>query len=313
MTAPAPDRDFVFNIVWTGSVFPYLSHLVATQLAHSDARFRFALNACAPDQIALMDAFADRHPGRVVEMLVVSDDAMITHGAALDQILGCRDDGEFFCLVDSDIAASAPYVGDFAERLAAGAAGITSGRGIWSATDVIPEGHPGVNGEYFYGADGYLFGSPHFAMYRRDALLDVRERWDIGFGSGAGLSDEALAALAGAGHDYWLYDTGKLLNVFLQESGHRLEHREHASLLHIGGMSHYLSPPETVGQGGLMDLGTVDRENWNPARLEVAEFSAAVLKAAVHAEPVPEVPEGVDPDTAAKLALVRTTILDAVG
>ncbi|MDW3220229.1 MAG: hypothetical protein R8F63_16590 [Acidimicrobiales bacterium] len=313
MTDRAPDRDFVFNIVWTGIVFPYLSHLVATQLAQSDARFRFVLNACAPDQIGLMEAFAEAHPGRVVEMIVVSDDAMITHGAALDRILTTRDDGEFFCLVDSDIAASGPYVADFADRLAAGAAGITSGRGIWSESDVIPEGHAGVNGEYFYGPDGYLFGSPHFAMYRRDALLEVRERWDIGFGSGAGLSDEALAVLAAAGQNYWLYDTGKLLNVFLQESGHRLEHREHASLLHIGGMSHYLSPPETVGQGGLMDLGTVDRENWNPARLEVAEFSAAVLKAAVHHEPVPEVPAGLDPDTTAKLTLVRTTILDAVG
>ena len=68
MSTPTPDRDFVFNIVWTGSVFPYLSHLVATQLAHSDARFRFVLNACAPGQAELMEAFAGAHPGRVVEI-----------------------------------------------------------------------------------------------------------------------------------------------------------------------------------------------------------------------------------------------------
>lgn len=313
MSAPAPERDFVFNIVWTASVFPYLSYLVATQLAHSEARFRFVLNACTPGQADLMEAFADAHPGRVVEITVVSDDAMITHGAALDHVLATRDDGDYFCLIDSDIAASGPFVERFATRLADGVAGITSGRGIWSENTVVPEGHVGVNGEYFYSADGYLFGSPHFAMYRRDALLEVRERWDIGFGSAGGLPDETTEFLRAAGHDYWLYDTGKLLNIFLQESGHRLEHEEHPALLHIGGMSHYLAPPDTEGKGSVMRLARVDRTTWNPARLEMAEFSAAVLCSAVDGGVVPEVPDGLEPAVAQKLARVRSAILAAVG
>lgn len=312
MTSPPPDRDFVFNIVWTGSVFPYLSHFVSSQIAHSDARFRFVLNACAPDQLPLMEAFAERVPDRIEEITVVSDDAMITHGAALDRIAASRDDGEWFCLIDSDIAASGPFVVDFATRLADGAAAITSGRGIWSQTDVVPEGHVGVNGEYFYSRDGYLFGSPHFGMYRRDAIAEVGERWDVGFGAGGDMTDDVKAALLGAGHDYWLYDTGKVLNILLQVAGHRLEHQEHPALLHIGGMSHYLAPPETAGTGGLMNLATVDRKTWNASRLEVAEFSAAVLQCAVAGETAPDVPVGVDTVTAEKLALVRSTILSLV-
>ena len=308
----AADNAFVFNIVWTGTVFPYLRFFVASQLAHSDARFRFVANACPPDQVDLLRAFADEHP-QVVEVLVVSDDEMITHGASLERVREQRDDGEFFCLIDSDIRASGPFVGDFAAVLADGAAGVTSGRGIWSTTDVVPEGHPGVNGEYFYSRDGFLFGSPHFAMYRRDAIDGIGERWGVGFGSGGpDLRPDAAAALAAAGHEYWLYDTGKLLNTFLQVDGHVLRHVEHEHLLHVGGMSHYLSPPETAGGGPVRALGRVDRTTWNADRLEVAGFSAAVLVAAVDGGEVPEVPADVEPSTAATLEMVRAAILDLV-
>ena len=308
----ASDRDFVFNIVWTGTVFPYLKFFVASQLAHSDARFRFVANACPPDQVALLEAYAAEHD-QVVEVLVVSTDEMITHGASLEKVRAIRDDGDYFCLIDSDIRAAGPFVSDFAAVLDAGAAGVTSGRGVWSTSDVVPEGHAGVNGEYFWSRDGFLFGSPHFAMYRRAAIDEVAERWGVGFGSGGpDLSPEAAAALVQAGHEYWLYDTGKLLNVFLQIDGYELRHMEHEQLLHIGGMSHYLSPPETAGAGAVASMARVDRSTWHADRLEVAGFSAAVLSAAVDGGEVPVVPDGLDASTAEKLLLVRTAILELV-
>ncbi|MEZ5246734.1 MAG: hypothetical protein R2707_16685 [Acidimicrobiales bacterium] len=303
------ERDVVFNVVWAGTVFPYLRFFVESQMAHSDARFRFVANACPASELALLEQFADVHP-QVVEVFEVSSDEMVPHGTALERVRAARDDGAYFCLIDSDIRASGPFVADFAAELAAGAAGVTSGRGVWSTTDVVPEGHPGVNGEYFYSREGFLFGSPHFAMYRRAAIDDVLDRWGVRFDSGGpDLSAAASAALAEAGHDYWLYDTGKLVNVFLQLSGYELRHREHPNLLHIGGMSHYLSPPELNGAGAVARLGRVDRTTWNAERLEVAEFSAAVLRAAVDGGEAPEVPAGLAPDVAAKLALVRREIL----
>ena len=53
MTA-APDEEFVFNIVWTGKVFTYLRYFVASQIAQSEARFRFVVNGCPPEKIALI-------------------------------------------------------------------------------------------------------------------------------------------------------------------------------------------------------------------------------------------------------------------
>ena len=80
------------------------------------------------------------------------------------------------CVAVAPTDVFAPFVGEFLSRLDAGAAGITSGRGVWSETDVVPEGRVGVNGEYFYSRDGYPFGSPHFGIYRSDVLLEVKER-----------------------------------------------------------------------------------------------------------------------------------------
>ena len=65
-------RDFVFNVVWTGSVFHHLQVFMASLLHHSDARFRFVANACPPDQVAAMEAFAERWPSRVAEVVAMS-------------------------------------------------------------------------------------------------------------------------------------------------------------------------------------------------------------------------------------------------
>jgi hypothetical protein len=43
-----PESDFVFNIVWTGSIFPYLRYFVGSQLRHSDARSGSSPTAAHP-------------------------------------------------------------------------------------------------------------------------------------------------------------------------------------------------------------------------------------------------------------------------
>jgi hypothetical protein len=303
-----PESTFVFNIVWTGSVFPYLRHLVASQQRHSDARFRFVANGCPPDQVRLMEDFAATADGRVVDVFV-SSPTMKRHGAALDAVLEARDDGEFFCFVDPDILAEGEYLRAFADVLDGGCAGVTSGKGVWTDSVVVPAGHPGVPGECFYSQDGYLFGSPHFAMYRRAPLQETITRWGAGFDAAvADLRQDAKDVLTSAGHTYWIYDTGKILNILLQESGHRLCHLEHPALLHIGGMSHYLSPPKGPGEprapGEATDLGLP----WPPARLEVARYTADLLRALSCGEPPPPPPSGLDGDLAGSLDRVREAV-----
>jgi hypothetical protein len=304
-----PESAFVFNVVWTGSVFPYLRHFVASQLRHSGARFRFVANGCPPDQLRLMEEFAAESADRVTDVFVTST-TMERHGAALDAVLAARDDGEFFCFVDPDILAEGPYLREFADALEDGCSGVTSGKGVWTDDVVVPAGHPGVPGECFYSQDGYLFGSPHFAMYRRGPLKETVSRWGAGFASAGGdLSPTAKEALAAAGQSYWIYDTGKIVNILLQEGGHRLCHREHPALLHIGGMSHYLSPPKEPGKARALGEATDLGLPWPAVRLEVARYTAALLRALSGDEPPPVAPAGLDRDLARRLDRVRAAVL----
>ena len=112
------ESDLVFNVVWTGEVFPVLHHFVRSQMAHTTARFRFVANWCAPDQIALMEACRAEHPDQVIEVLDVSPDVLESHGEALERVRAQRDDGDWFCFIDPDIKAKGPWVGDFIDTLA---------------------------------------------------------------------------------------------------------------------------------------------------------------------------------------------------
>jgi hypothetical protein len=99
------------------------------------------------------------------------------------------------------------------------------------------------------------------------------------------------------------------VNILLQEGGFRLCHFEHPALLHVGGISHYLStpigggPPRKAGEA--TDLGLP----WPPARLEVARHTAALLGALSHDKPPPAPPSGLTADLAGRLERVRTAVI----
>lgn len=309
MTGPDPST-LTFNIVWTGTVFPYLQHFTSSLLAHSEARYRFVANGCPPDQLALMERYRSRHPDRVVEVLDVSPDVMVAHGVALDRVRAQRHDGDHFCLIDPDIKANGPWLHEFTALLD-GHDAVTSGREVWSESNVVPVDHPGVAGEFFYDRAGFVFGSPHLGLYRREALDDTTARWGVGLGSGGPeLRDDAKAAMASMGHEYMVYDTTKIVNALLQYDGHPLVHLDLPQLVHIGGLAHYLSPPAywTTDEGELEPEWTVYETMRD--RHEVTRYTARTLRALSDGEPAPAVPEGLAPDMEAKLRLVRTEVED---
>ena len=115
---------------------------------------------------------------RVVEVFVTSEDRMVPHGTALDPILADRDDGDWFCFIDVDIKATGPFVMDLAARMT-DADAVTSGREVWTDSNVLPDGDIGLGGRHLYAGDGYVFGSPHVSIYRRDLLRETLEKWGI--------------------------------------------------------------------------------------------------------------------------------------
>ncbi len=300
---PAPDgqvvggrpseRSLTFNLVWTGRVFDHLSLFTESLIAQSDARFRFVANACPPDQLEAMERFGERHPDRVAEVLEVSRDRMINHGAALDEVLRQRDDGDHFCLIDPDIIARGPFLRPYLDLIAVHDA-VTSGKEVWSEHNVRPAENPGVSGEHFFDQDGYTFGSPHMALYRSEPLRATIERWGVGFTStGNTISDAARARLEEVGRSFWVYDTGKIVNILLQADGGSLVHVEHPDLVHIGGVSHFLAAPSSVSDGPVRWGEEADwgKQPGQAVRWAVAEFTAVCLRALLAGRPAPAVPD----------------------
>jgi hypothetical protein len=304
----ADDERFIFNLVWTEGAFEYLGLFTMSLLANSGARFRFVANGCDLGEVDRMERFATHHPGRITDVMIVATGETLRHGDALDEVRDHRDDGAFFCFVDPDILATNPFLGDFARVLETHDA-VTSGRELWADDNVVPEGHLGLNGEYFFRSDGYVYGSPHFAMYDAAALDEVTARWEVGFGSGGG--DDALRQrLRDAGHDFLFFDTGKVVNILMQEQGHRLHHMEHEQLVHVGGLLHYLWAPRVEGDDGEVE---VDWASWgdSTARHEVARYAAHALRNLLNGLPAPDLSS----DSAAlraKLSTVRDTITELV-
>lgn len=307
---PPDESTLTFNVVWTGDVFTYLQPFVTSQIAWSRARFRFVANGCPPEQLERMEVFRARHPGRVVEVLDVSPEIMVAHGVALDRVRSQRDDGDHFCFIDPDIKANGPWLGEFCGLLSDHAA-VTSGREVWSQTNVLPEGHVGVPGEVFYDRSGFIFGSPHLALYRRAELEETIARWSVGLGSaGPELRPDATEALASLGHRFLVYDTAKIVNCLLQHDGHRLVHRDLPQLVHIGGLAHYLSPPayRTTEAGETEPDWTV--HDSMAARHAVTRYCARVLRALADGDAAPAPPDGLDDDLADRLAVVHHEIVD---
>ena len=109
--SPAPDDEFVFNIVWNGTVFTYLRYFVASQIAESDARFRFVVNVCPPDQVALDGAVRREVPGsdrRTVRRLAREDGR--PRRRARRGPRRCETTATYFCFIDPDILAKGPFL-----------------------------------------------------------------------------------------------------------------------------------------------------------------------------------------------------------
>lgn len=316
-TPPPTEESLVLNLVWTGETIEHLGLFTRSLLRFSAAKLRFIGNACPPPELDRMERFAELHPGRVVEVMNVSPQRMIRHGDALDVVRSSRDDGEMFGFIDPDIYVRGPFLHRFLGRLADHDV-ITSGRELWSETNVIPEGQLGVSGEFFFDRDGFVFGSPHFAIYRRDALDETVERWGVGFATaGVEIPDRAARRIEEMGRTFLLYDTAKVINILLQADGRRLVHEEDDALVHVGGVSHFLAPP--VGdraRGGDEPLWGEDADwgKWEGMadRYSVAQYAAAALSAARSGQPVPAVPDDVAPRLVDNLETLAADIEELV-
>lgn len=313
----ARESDFVFNIVVTPGTFHFLQLFTRSLLAQSEVQIRLVANGCPEDEVKALRDFAGENARRV-SVVALSSASMVPHGVALEEIYTLRDDGAYFCFLDSDVKARRPFMEMFLDLLTR-ADVVTSCNVAWSDDTVLPAGSLDLAGRHAVGADGFVYGASFLAIYNRPAVQRVREQWDVTFRAYAFDQmpvtwQERLVAM---GRRFRLYDTAKTLNILLQGEGFTVSHVDNPALLHIGGISQYLSDPSVLGRDS--EPGSADgrplpwfatsgagRERW-----DFAQWTAATLRSLVDGGPAPALPD--DEQQRPRATEVRRELLDLVG
>lgn len=284
------ESELVFNVVFTPGTFRYLAPFTSSLLANSSARFRLVANGCPADEVHAMQAFAARNAGRV-GVHVASSTEMLKHGAALEETYASHDDGRFFCFIDSDVMALRPFADELLSLLARFSV-VTTGDIAWADDRVLPPGSRDLAGRHAVGHDGFMYGSSYVALYSRPALESVRTRWGITFPATPDdrLPEPVRARLTALGRHFTLYDTAKALNILLQGDGSTLHHFDHPGLLHLGGISQYLSHPAPTGTAGPDPRPWFAQTPSGRRRWEFAEWVAHTLMTLLDGAPTPDLP-----------------------
>jgi hypothetical protein len=317
MPSESPDANFVFNVVFTPGTFRFLQLFTRSLIAQSDARIRLVANGCPPAEVQLMHNFAGEYEGRT-EMFELSNTKMVPHGVALDEIYAAHDDGSSFCFVDSDVKAKLPFMECFVDALTRVDV-VTSCTVAWSSDSILAPGIPDLVGRHAVGHDGFVYGSSYLAIYGRAVVEHVRAAWGVTFRpySYDTLAPPVQRRLVEMGRQFRLYDTAKVLNILLQGEGFGLSHVDNPALVHIGGISQYLSDPSILGRDP-ESLATDDASvPWFAAsgtgrqRWDFARWAAATLRSIVDGEAAPGLPD--DPAQRLRATEVQRELLDLAG
>jgi len=308
--APA-DARFVFNVVMTPGTFRYLRLFTRSLIVHSNVGIRIAANGCPADELQLMRAFASEQDGRV-DVFELSGPRMVPHGAALDELFAAHDDGDYFCFVDSDVKAKRPFMTTFLELLERVDV-VTSGNVAWSDDSILPPETPDLVGRHAVGHDGFVYGSSYLAIYGRSQIERIRESWDVTFRAYAfdALAPSVQRRLAEMGREFRLYDTAKVFNILLQGDGFVLTHVDNPALVHVGGISQYLSDPGVLGRASDPPVPWFAASGTGRERWDFARWAAATLRSIVDGEPAPELPE--EPAQRRRATELQGELLDLAG
>jgi hypothetical protein len=266
-SSPALSASLQFNIVYTPGTVRYLRCFVSSLLDSCAASFRLVANGCSPVEREELRRYCAGHPR--LEYLELLSPEVQRHGIVLNHLQSMTKT-RHFCVMDSDIFATAPWLDRLFER-SQRADAVFSGMPLWVAPgqDRLPNWFKGVSGEYSHDARGQCLGVTYVAIYDNDIVNAVRAREEVGFEARewSDVPPGLHSALSGQGMAGRHFDTGKLLNVLMRAS-HRLEFVEEPGLCHIGGASFEVSyrrrrhPPSIVtrlGEGGCRPLVTAWR------------------------------------------------------
>ena len=239
MTMTASVSQLMFYVIYTPGTVRGLLPFVDTLLRWSDCTFCLVANGCGAEETALLRercAGAPRLSWRSLPW-----PRKVVHGQVLNHLFAASDQ-PYFCFMDSDILATDDFMAELRPALP-GAAGLFSAWPITitAAERILPEDGRSISGRHSHTATGLCLGGSYCAIYEHTALARALRLAPDGFNCGywAQLPRETQRFLAASGQERLFYDTGRVLNLYLQGHGGVLRVQECAALLHLGSYSIY--------------------------------------------------------------------------
>jgi hypothetical protein len=231
------EEDLTFNIIYTPGTFAYLGFLTLGLLSHSKCSFRLAANGCEPKEIESMKSFCRSR--KRLSFLSLPFLRIVHHSIALNY-LQKMETSNYFCFMDSDILAADNFLTQLLP-LTNKYCAIFSGRPAWleKDQDILPPGRTRVMGRFRHTNNGLQLGCSYFAIYDNRKLTRFIKTNGFGFDNfyWQNIPPQSHLQLVKMGLPASYYDTGKVLNILLQESGEKLIYCEPRGLHHIGGLS----------------------------------------------------------------------------
>lgn len=252
-----------FHIVYMPGSVRYLTPLVTSLLHWSNCSFRLVANGCDTFEQTMLDRFCQTNTR--LEYMALPYPTPISHGQALTYLQALNQEPTF-CFMDSDIFATGPFMPVMSEALNQ-FTGLFSCTPLWCTKQetIMQNDYARIFGRHNQTEGGLCLGSTYFAIYSNQSLSDVIAKDEIDFRAvpWSHVPDRHLSWLkqCGLGKEY--YDTGKLLNLCLNERGYKLQFREVPTLHHIGGFSRFsINSASSWPQRLTTSIGLLLRRDW---------------------------------------------------
>lgn len=251
-----------FSVIYVPGTVHTLFDFARSLAEHSPYRFRLVSNACTPEEEALLAERCSRQ--RRLEFASLESKSVLLHGEALQRLFK-RESADYFAFIDSDIFARGPFLTEARSLLDLHAA-LFSGLPTWLAPEehVMPAHFVSMGGRFSQTDEGRCLGVSYCAVYRRAELETVMGRTGVTFHSRRWweLSAEQRALLETMKLAKRKYDTAKLVNLMLGQSGFSLLMCPERNLVHLGGLSNVVMRPSRLTGRIIGRIREIVQLNW---------------------------------------------------
>ena len=228
-----------FNIIYTPNSVNYLLHFIPSLLNCSPYNFCLVSNGCSPRERAILKKTVSQD--KRLSYHCYPTNRMQIHGKVLTY-LQSRCQEEYFCLMDSDIFATSPFKNLEKIMEKRNLTGLFSAMPIWvkESEYIFQSTFKSMVGTFNHTKKDICIGSTYFAIYNNDHLNQIIQHYGVCFDecSYLTLPKDIQNKLNRLGFPLLSFDTGKVINLFLNEHKFQLKNIKIPALYHIGGTSY---------------------------------------------------------------------------